>query len=203
MRMAGPDVVLFLVGLLLFSGATAAIVAREGGVDAFTGSGSASGIYNVAYATRVIEGEESAVPSWASATVDFDVNNTQVSRVILVVECADNVPVAAAPYTLTIEVSAPNNLTVEPITVPCGSTEVPIDVTSVPAATSVQGRTEEEAAGNLGQDANATKAVGTWTFTVTGSRGSAPSALPVPAPSNGRLALNVEAWEPSFTPVQK
>jgi hypothetical protein len=199
--MAGPDIVLFVVGALLFSGATAAIVTRDGGVGALGGAGSASGVFNVAYATRVIEGEGADVGSFASHTAEFDVNNTAVSKVILVIECSDPVP-AGVPYGIHVEVTAPNGIAVDPVDVNCGNVEIPIDVTEVPADTSVQGRTEDEARANLPQDANATKAVGAWTVTITGSRGPSPLPLPAGTP-NGRIALNVEAWEPSFAPVQK
>lgn len=205
MRMAGPDVVLFVVGALLFSGATAAIVTREGGVGALGAGGSALGVYNVAYATRTIEGESADVPSWASATAEFTVNNTRVTRLLLAIECADPVPAGAAPYTLRIEVAAPNNITVDPIDVGCSTTEIPIEVTPVPSLTTVRGRTEEEARANLPEDANATLAVGIWTFTVTGSRTppAIPIAPPAAIPANGQMTLNAEAWEPSFTPVQR
>ena len=205
MRLAGPDVVLFLVGALLFSGATAAIVTREGGVGALGGGGSALGVYTVTYNTEESAvGEAAAVASFASGEASFVVNSTDVSRVIVVVDCNDPVPGPAA-FTLTMEVTPPegSNITVEPQQVACGDVEVPIDVAEVPSDTAVRGSTPDEARQNLSPDANATKAQGTWTVRVTGSRGAAPT-LPVPgsAPS-GTLALKVETWEPAFTPVQK
>lgn len=202
MRMAGPDIVLFVVGALLFSGATAAIVTREGGVGALGAGGSALGIYDVTYSTRTVEGEAAAVASFASHTSEFDVNNTDVSVVTIVIACTDPVP-AGSTYALRVEVTAPNNLTVEPQDVQCGAVEIPVEVTPVPSRTTIQGGTAAEARANLGRDANATKALGTWTVTVTGSRGAAPIGLPGPAVPSGSIALKVETWEPTLTPVQK
>lgn len=206
MRMAGPDIVLFVVGALLFSGATAAIVTREGGIGALGEGGSALGIYNVAYSTEESAVGEAASVSFGSGEASFDVTSADVSKVVLVVECSDSVP-GPAGYTVTVEVTPPagSNLTYEPQSVSCGSAEVPFDVADVPPGGTVRGGTPDEARANVGADANATKAMGKWTFKVTGARNGPAAPLPLPAQTvpSGSLALKVETWEPTLTPVQK
>lgn len=202
MRMAGPDIVLFIVGALLFSGATAAIVTREGGVGALGAGGSALGIYDVTFPTKDIAGQDDTVDSFASHTVEFTVNNTDVSTVTIQISCTDPVPAGAA-YTLHVEVVAPNGITVPPSDVGCGAVEIPVKVADVPERTTVQGGTPAEARAKLAQDANATRAVGAWTVTVSGSRGAAPIGLPGPTVPRGSITLMVEAWEPVLSPVQK
>lgn len=207
MRMAGPDVVLFVVGALLFGGASAAIVTSDGGIDALTGGGgSALGVFTVTYGTDVVEGEAQQVADFGSTgPVQFDVNNTRVSKVFVVLSCSD-AAVGPAAFQVTVTVEGPNGIATEPQTVACGNVEIPVDVTPVPPATNVQGATQAGAEANIPQEANATKAVGTWKVSVSGQRGgvSPPGGLPVnPGNPSGSIALDVEIWEPTLAPVQK
>ena len=206
MRMAGPDIVLFLVGALLFTGATAAIVTRDGGLDAFGGGGSALGFYSVAYTTAETAVGEAASVSFDSGEASFDVNQTNVANLIVVIECSGDVPGPAA-FTITLTVTPPasSGLTVEPQQIGCSNQEVVIPVTAVPETGTVRGGSEAEARENLGQDANATRAQGTWTVAVSGSRGGGPATIPgLPAGTpTGTIATKVETWEPAFTPVQQ
>ena len=203
MRMAGPDVVLFVVGALLFGGATAAIVTSEGGLGAITGGGSPTGVYTVTFATRTVDGEPADLPSFTSGEATFNVNNTRVSTVTVVVTCSDPVP-AGSTFSFTVAVAGPNGIAAEPATGRCGQPlEVPVEVAAVPATTTVQANTEAEAIQAVADDANATRAVGTWTVTVTGSRG-APALLPGGATDpRGSVLLRVETWEPNPAPVAK
>lgn len=196
MRMAGPDLVLFVVGALLFGGASYAIVA-EGGV----GSSSALGVFEVSFDTSAEEVGSEDVQSFRSASAEFDVSADRVSKVVVTVQCADPAG-AAAPFTLQVAVEGPNGLGAPPQSGTCGQPlEIPIEVAPVPADTTVQARTEEEARERV-QSENSTAAQGTWTVTVTGGR-SAP-ALPVnPGDPGGSIALSVEQWAPTFTPVQR
>lgn len=205
MKMAAPDVVLFIVGALLFGGASAAIVTSGGGLDALTGGGSPSGAYRVAYHTDAHDSDPVAVPSFTSASGEFEVNNTDIFRFTLLVDCTDPANNPAVPYRLTITLTPPagSNLTAEPVTASCApGIEVPVEVAAVPSETTVQGRTEQEARENIPRDANSTKAQGTWAWSITGARGAIPGALPAPAPG-GAVSSRVEGWHPEFTPVPK
>lgn len=207
MRLAAPDVILFTVGLLLFSGATYAIW-LEGGADVFGETGSASGVYDVTFATEAHEHEAIAVESPRSGEVAFTVNETNVAKMTIRVECSDSQAGAAAAWRLSVTVTGPNNLTSDPLAGTCGQDlEIPIEVAPVPGATSVAGSTEDEARANLPVSSNATRAQGEWTVTISGGRqgGGAvpiPGQVPIPDPTVG-VAYVVEQWEPRFAAVQR
>lgn len=203
MRMAGPDLVLFVVGALLFGGASYAIV-QQGGLAALTESHSPVGQFTVTYDTHLTPvGDAQPVADFRNAEATFDVNATNVAKVVVTIACTDAQGAAVAPFTLQITVTGPN-ITADPVSAPCGAdVEVPIDVTPVPTQTTVPGDTESEARENLPADANATKAQGTWTVSVTGGR-SAGGTLPVPGQipgPTGEIALATEQWEPHFAAV--
>lgn len=203
MRVAGPDIVLFALGALLFAGAATAIVTSEDGLAAITGESSPSGAFAVTFATTTIDGESADVADLGAADpVPFIVNNTRVSTVTVVVECSDNVP-GPAGFQVTVAVTGPNGISAEPVRGSCGAPiEVPVEVAAVPASTTVEARTEDEAREKLAEDANATRAVGDWTVTLTGSRGPAPIGLPAANPG-GTVTMRVETWAPQFSPIAK
>lgn len=207
MRITGPDVALFVVGLLLFSGATLALY-QQGGFSAVTQPGSALNIFNVRYTTSQAALEPVAVQNMRTASAAFDVNQTDVARVFVRVQCNPDQAAAAAPFAVAIDVAGPNGLTGQGGGNCSGNAiEIPINVTAVPAGGAVEGGTQEEARANLPRDANATRAQGTWTITIAGSR-SAPGGVgpipqdPTPAPG-GSVTLAVERWTAELAPVQR
>lgn len=200
MRMAGPDVVLFVVGALLFGGATYAIIASDGGL----GGTSAAGVFDVTFAASEVAIDEVAVGSMRAGTADFQVNQTNVGAIIVTIACADQAG-AVAPFNLQVQVSGPNGLTGEGSGA-CGQdATIEIPVSESPPAIAVPGSTEDEARANLPALDNATRAAGAWSVTVSGGRSAGPaSALPVPVGDpSGTITLTASVWEPTFTPVQR
>lgn len=200
MQMAGPDIVLFVVGALLFGGATYAIVSSDGGLG---GAGSALGVFTVTYAPSLIEVGSEQAPTLRSATADFDVNETNVLRVLVTVECSDTGPqLDVVPFSLQVRVEGPNGLNAD---APGGCTSptiVEVPVAQLPGSTTAPGATEAQARANLAPATNGT-ANGGWTVTVSGSRsGQQPVGVPVVDPA-GTITLSVEVAEPSFAPVQR
>lgn len=200
MGMAGPDIVLFVVGAVLFGGATYAIVALDGDV----GSTSALGVFQVTYGAELTEIGAEDVASLRSATATFDLNLSAPLRAIVTVSCADGPgQIGAVPFTLQVAVEGPNGQTGEG-NGQCGEdvlVEVPLG--EMPPATSVSGRTEEEARANLPRSDGADAASGTWTVTVTGARASQqPVGLPVVDPA-GTITFSVEEAAAQLAPVQR
>lgn len=199
MRMAGPDIVLFVVGALLFGGAALAIANTEGGLG---GDASALGIYNVDYAAKSLEVGTESVADFRNAEATFEVTTLSVGKIVVVVDCNDAAN-TAVPFTLQVQVEGPNGLKSDPVSGNCaGETSIEIPVSAQPPATTVRGSTTDEAQANLPQSGNETRAVGTWTVTVTGGRSGAPVGIPVGSPG-GSITLNAEQWEARLTPVQK
>lgn len=200
MRIAGPDIVLFLVGLVLFSGAGYALVVQGG--PGVLGSGSATGVYTVTFPLETVEVDQADVPSYQSAKAEFQVNATNVKRVLVAVACTDTVP--GGTYRLTVSVEGPNGLKSAPTTGACGANlEVEVPVAEPPVSATTQGGSEEEARDALPAHENATAAQGLWTVTVAGNRGGAPlPGLPTGVPS-GTLTMSVERWEPELSPVSR
>lgn len=202
MRIAGPDVILFAVGLLLFSGAGYALV-QQGGAGVLGQGGSPTGFYDVAFPTSTVAvGEPASVPTFQGASATFQVNATNVKTVIVDVKCND--PVPGGTFQLTVTVEGPNNLTTEqPVRGACGSAvQVQVPVAAPPEAATAQGSTEEDAKASLPTDANATAAQGEWKVTVTGSRGGTPlPGIPGPGAPSGSIEMSVERWEPKLSPV--
>lgn len=200
MRMAGPDIVLFVVGLLLFGGAGYAIVTSEGGL---AGSGSALSTYAVTWSTSEVEIGSEAVSSFRDTSIPFTVTEQNVTALVFTISCTDP-PGAAVPFQVTATVTGPSGNATEPVDAACG-TDIVIDVpvADVPDPTNVRGATEEAARENLALAGNATNAVGEWTLTLTGERGDAP-VLPVPvAEPTGIATLAAQTWTPEFAPVQR
>lgn len=208
MRLAGPDIVLFVVGLLLFSGASYAIY-EQGGLAALQEPTSALGQFAVVFDTSTVELETRDVASMRSVDETFDVNASRVSQVTVVVTCTDAQAANVAPFQLQVQVSGPAGLTGEGSGT-CG-TDIPIeiDVADVPAETLIGAETQTEAEEAYHEleteqaDANLTRAQGSWTVSVTGGRSAGPLPVPdqVPPPS-GSIAFTFQQWEPRFNAVQ-
>lgn len=204
MRMAAPDIVLFAVGLLLFSGASYAIVTTGGGL----GQTSGAGFFTVTYAAAPVEAGAADVASFRSATVEIPVTTQNVTRITVSVECADPAAAAAtaAPFTLQITVTPPAGIAApEPTSGTCGDdVAVLVPVADLPAGGAVLGSTEDEARANLAASENATKAVGSWSVAVTGGRGGGPvPGLPTGAGDpGGRIVLTADQWSPTFVAAQ-
>lgn len=203
MRMAAPDVVLFIVGALLFSGASYAIV-QQGGLEALRQETSALGVFEVAFQRDQHEVGAAEVDNMLSANPSFELNNTDVYEVLVTVACSPGQSGQIAQTSLSITVAGPNGLAGE-ASGACGpEIAIPVNVTAVPADTSVGATTEAEARAAVPVDANSTRAVGTWTVTIAGEQ-SAGGQVPLPQPvqpPTGAVSITVKAWHPAFTAVQ-
>lgn len=201
--MATPDIALFVVGLLLFGGAAWGIIEIEGGVDGLADGGSSARVYNVRFTTAAAEAGRESAANLAAAEAVFTLADANVTRATIRVACSDPAG-AAIPFTLTVEVAAPNGLAAEPASGACGQPiEIVIPVAAVPEATIAHGATEDEARADLEPAADATLAQGEWTVTVTGGRGPT-GGLPVnPTNPGGTIVLELEKWEAEFSPVQR
>lgn len=198
MRIAGPDIVLFVVGAVLFAGATYAIVATDGS----GGAGSALGVFTVTFAPEIEEVGSEDVASMRAASLEFDVNASRVLSVIVLVSCQEAAPVPV-PFAIQVDVAGPNGLT------GTGSGNCGTDITvivdvgeSAPERTTVAGSNEAEARANL-DAGDASAASGTWTVDISGARAQQ-SPLPVPVVEpGGSVTLSVETYAPTFSPVQR
>lgn len=200
MRMAGPDIVLFVVGLLLFSGAGYAIITSDEDLSA---SGSASGVFNVAWTTSEAEIATEGIDSFRDATLLFTIETLNVSLVTFTIDCQDPAG-TAVPFQLTITVTSPNGTSEEPSTAACApGIVVDFAVADVPPATVARGSTPDAAREDLAGRVTSSAALGEWTLTITGDRSGAP-VLPVPVGEpTGSATLSVQTWEPAFTPVPR
>lgn len=203
MRMAGPDIVLFVVGALLFGGASWAIV-QQGGLDALAEPTSALGTFTVTFGASEEEIETREVASFRSVEETFEIDATNVTKVLVTIDCADAQAGNVAEFTLDVTVEGPANVTPVTSSHACAQgLQIPIEVAPVPGDTSVAATTETEAYANLATNANATKAQGTWTVTISGGRAAGPVPVPdqVPPPG-GSIGVSVERWTATVTPVQ-
>lgn len=201
MRMAGPDIVLFVVGAVLFGGATYAIVALDGGL----GSTSAAGFFDVTFSTQSEELAREAVGDLRSAEVPIEIDEAAARHLVALVfsiDCSDLPAGTAAPFELQLSVEGPNGQAGE-ASGTCGSAvEVPFEVGEVPGPTIAAGSSEEDARAAFEGSAHAgepSPAIGTWTVTVSGGRGGPTGVIPVANPS-GAIVVTAEEWTPTFTP---
>lgn len=191
MRMAGPDILLFAVGLLLFSGASYALV-QQGGLGS-----SATGVYDVTHPVETIEVGKQAVPNFASATATFTVNATTVSKVTIVIACTDTVPGGTFRLQVQVEPPAASGLKADPKAGPCGTPiEIPVEIAPVPASGTVQAADIEDARVKGSADGDGAKAVGDWKVTVNGARQAGPLPGVPGAAGNpgGSITLNADTW---------
>lgn len=199
MQMAGPDIVLFVVGALLFGGATYAIVTS----DDLGGSTSALGVFQVSYTSSLVELGQETPASLRSATATFDVTQANVSALTLTISCTGATAGGPVPFNLQVTVEGPGGITTDGTGTCASGVTIDIPVAAMPPATSVAGTTEAEANDNLALAENATAAQGAWTVTVSGSR-QGTGALPVPVGDpGGTIVLAAEVWTPQFSPIQR
>lgn len=196
MGMAGPDIVLFVVGFVLFAGAGYALVATGG-----VGDGSPTNVYSVLFPLSQVEAGKESVADFGSFSKAVPVDAANVSKMVVTLACTDTVP--GGTFTLQVRIEPPNGL--EPVTkgAACGSkVEIDVPVAEVPPSTAVSGSDRDAAAATLGSDASATRAVGEWKIAVSGARGGALPGLPAGNPS-GTITLVAHQWAPELTPVVK
>jgi len=202
MRMAGPDIVLFVIGALLFGGATYAIVSSPSGLG---GAGSPLGLFTVTFDEETVELDSQTAPSLRDATLEFEVAAANVSSLEFVIACTGTAgDVGPVAFTLAVQVTGPNGLAGEG-TGSCGQgVVVPIEVAPMPESTSAQGSDEAEATANVPEQPSARAAQGTWTVEIAGSRSGAPSPLPInPSDPGGTVTLNAIEWTPRLAPVTR
>lgn len=198
MGMAGPDIVLFVVGFVLFAGAGYALVAQGD----LGGGGSPTGAYSVLFPLSKVEAGKANVPDFGTSSVTVPVTLTNVSKVTVTFACNDVVP-ASGTFTVQVNIEPPNGLEKVTKGATCsGKMEFDVPVASVPPPTAVAGRDKNAAAATLGSDANATRAAGDWKISVSGARGGTPVGLPAGNPS-GTVTLVASQWAPELTPVVK
>jgi hypothetical protein len=200
MGMAGPDIVLFVVGFLLVAGAGYALVAQGGLED---GGGSPTNTYSVLFPLSKVEAGKANVPDFASASLTIPVTTTNVTKMTVTLACNDAVP--GGTFNLQVEIEPPNGI--EPVTkgATCdGSVEIDVPVAEVPPPTAAAGADRATAAATVGQSPDAAKAVGDWKITIGGARGGS-GGLPIQPPGSpsGSVTLNAQQWAPELTPVVK
>ena len=203
MRMAGPDIVLFVVGLLLFGGATFAIVKTQGGA-ALGSAGAASGVYTVTYTEKDLFTKGVDIADAASGSADVAVANEGVGTVQITVTCADPSPAPVGQFAISVTVTGPNGLTGKGAGT-CGTpVVVKVSVAPKPADTTASGNTAGDAEKSLPAPENATAAKGSWKVAVSGGRGT-PVGIPAgtPAEPSAHVELKAIGWAAKLTPLGK
>jgi len=189
MRMAGPDILLFAIGVVLLAGAAFAII-QDGGLSPT----SASGTFDVAFETS--EATESA--TFATGDTTFTVDETATSKLTFTLACNDAGAGTPGAFNMQVTITGPG-YEGDPEAATCGSS-FEVDIAEPPSDTTVLGRDEDEARGNLADPEQAGLAVGEWTINVVGSRaGQLPVGLPAGEPT-GSIDFTLESWRPVFTP---
>ncbi|HWG92152.1 MAG TPA: hypothetical protein VNZ52_14980, partial [Candidatus Thermoplasmatota archaeon] len=106
MRMIGPDFALFIVGALLFAGATYGLVVSENGLG---GSGGSSNVntFNVAWKLSEQTSDVGTMTEGAGALDKVStVNGTGIEKVVFVISCNDPNPARAqVPFVYTVEIT--------------------------------------------------------------------------------------------------
>jgi len=208
MGMAAPDVVLFIVGALLFGGAVTALMV-QGGPAALGGTGgSATGIYTVDYETKTVDAAKEAVSDFSvqhKATLNMTTLN--VTSIKVVIQCTDpasNVP--NAEFNIQVQVQPPGGIAApKPTFGICGQKiEIPIPVAALPPKTTVTGSSPADAAAHVPHDTNESAAAGTWVVTTSGGRagGQLPVGIPAGNPG-GTILLQADQWDSKITAVPK
>lgn len=194
-----PAIVLLVVGVILFGTASTGI-ANWYGTDLGGAGESPIGLYNVQWATSDRSAGTENVASFASATVEFDVSDPNITAVTFKIRCQENN--AQFPFNYQVQIRGPHNASASS---PSGSCATPRDivvpVTAVPSANQTTGADEDAARAAL-EDPNATRAVGGWTVTISGSRTTVTGPLTmVIGPPSGSVELVVKKWSAALTPV--
>ncbi|MEA3201305.1 MAG: hypothetical protein QOE90_2733 [Thermoplasmata archaeon] len=199
MRMAGPDVVLFIVGALLFGGALTAIIVTQG-PGAFSGTAGGAGLFTVSWPMQSKDMPKATVGDFAAASATFKVTDANVANVTVKIDCSDSVPGGVAPFALSVTVAGPQGQSGKKDG-NCGDAiNVPIHVQDAPPGTTVANADQVQASSStLGQ--------GDWKVTVTGARGSPAGGLPglpvTQADPSGDIAFSVQTFAPKLDPIAK
>lgn len=198
MRMAGPDVVLFIVGALLFGGALTAIIVTQG-PGAFSGTAGGAGAFTVSWPTTTKDLAKVQVADFSAASASFKVDQTNVGNVTVKVNCQDSPVGGAASFALTVKVEGPSGIAPVTKNANCGDRiEIPVHVQNAPPATAVANSDDVPAASTVGQ--------GDWKVTVSGQR-PAPGGvgLPLPGQTNpgGDIGLTVETFAAKVESIGK
>ncbi len=185
MRLAGADVVLFIVGAVLFTGSVYGL-AREGAFGG--GATSVYGLFNVGYASAEETLDATTFDTQPTVDVAFEVNGTGVQSVTLRIECAHATNIGPASTTISVDVAGPNGLAGSGSGACGGAFDVPVEVFPAPKGGTIEAANEAEARARASARLNA-NATGDWTATLSFS--SQASAIPV----------TPIQWSGSVTPV--
>src|SRR5688500_8402543 len=104
MGMAGPDIVLFVVGFVLFAGAGYALVAQGD----LGGGSSPTNAYSVLYPLSKVEAGKANVPDFGSASPTIPVTLGNVTKVTVTLACNDAVP--GGTFNLQVNIEPPNGI---------------------------------------------------------------------------------------------
>lgn len=199
MRLAGPDAVLFVVGLVMLGGSGYGLYVN----DAFGGGTSAFGAYTVTFAPA--EETLSDVHSFettGSENFEFTVPEGHWQMVTIVVSCQHAAGVPSQVSTaIDVTVTPPEGLNETTASGQCGSPiEVPVQVSAVPQGGIVEGSDSDDAAFQAEESQLSHAAVGNWTgsLTFTSSGGG---ALPVQIQFSGGVEAVLTKYVASATPV--
>lgn len=197
MAPAGPDYVLLIVGILLFSGASYGITTLEE-----TPAGVLSVTWNVAEATHATEPGAFAEGSTA---MKYANSHHNVTKVAVKATCADASPASGvSPATVEITVKAPDGKT-DKKAGRCGSDIPAVEFTfaAVPEPTTVAGSSEEVAAELAKYDTTA--GLGVFEVTVKNTRQqSSPVGLPgAVGVAQGKVEVHIFHFEPVLKSVSR
>lgn len=198
MRIAGPDVVLFVIGLLLFSGSVYGLVAT----GAFEGDTSALGAYSLSWSE---ETEETTLTEFAtenSAPFNFTINENGVLAVTVVVACQH---AATTPPGVTTSVdvtlTGPNGLNGTGAG-ECGSpVTIDIPVDELPASGSAHADSPEAAVAEVTADVGK-DALGEWSGEATFASSGSGTAVPGLVEWSGDVTLELTKAKGAATPME-
>lgn len=174
MRFAGPDVVLFIAGALLFSGSVYGLIQLDGH------EGSATGAFKIAWSEATEEVPVGSFDTEPAFPYAFTVNGTGVGNVLVTVICSQS-PAAAGPVTtsVSVDLAGPNGQGGQQSGT-CDGQAITIEIPTgnVTEGATVQAGTASEAEAAALADFVGTSAVGAWSGNVTFTQQG--NGLPVP-----------------------
>lgn len=199
MRMAGPDVVLFFAGLLLFSGSAYGLWVTGG----LSGGGTSPfNAFTLDWASSEETQSLATFETVPEQAFTLEWNETGATQIVFTISCSLAQPVPGVTVTMDVELTTPNG-TAEPVSGTCGTPlEIPFvfdeapengGTVQAPDADSAQ----RDAAASLGR-----AGVGTYSGVV---RFTSQNAIPVPVPVqvdySGEIAAVVTTWSATATPL--
>lgn len=193
--MDAPALVLLLTGALLMAGGTTGLVL-------YGGEGAAT-LYAVTFATTTQDLPLDA-PDWTGqgGSFAFRVTRMNVTEVTVTTTCSDSNPLGGqVPVAVTVSVTGPNGLTGEG-SGNCGADiAVPVTTGAVPAATTAQGTSPEEAVRGLPPSFASANATGDWSVEVAAARAQG-GVLPGQAGvASGTVSVAVTGYEARAAPA--